>query len=68
VSGHARCNHDGRALHPEDAKTLETFRTWLEMDETDRALAVELDPDWQRFVFGETLAERRAREARDETR
>ena len=63
----ARCNFDGSPLHPEAAKTLETFRAWLEMDETDRRLAVKLDPEWQRFVFGETLAERRAREARDET-
>jgi hypothetical protein len=67
VIGYARCNFDGRPLHPDDAKIIETFRAWLAMDETDRRLAIELDPEWQRFIFGETLAEQRAREARHET-
>jgi hypothetical protein len=64
VRNYARCNFDGSPLHPDDAKIMETFQAWLTMDETDRRLAVELGPEWQRFVWGVTLAERRAREAR----
>lgn len=58
---YARCNHDGGPLHPEARKTLETFLIWLAMDETDRKLAVRLDPRWQAFVLGVPLAERQAR-------
>jgi hypothetical protein len=52
---YARCNFDGKPVHPNDQRVLDTFAIWLEMDEIDRILAVNLDPQWRRFVLGEEL-------------
>jgi hypothetical protein len=53
---YARCNFDGKPLHPDDKRTLETFKIWLQMDDTDRHLAVKLDPEWQKFILGKPLS------------
>lgn len=48
----ARCNFDGKPVHPTDQKALETFRLWLQMDDTEKSEAVRLDPEWQQYIFG----------------
>lgn len=49
---YARCNFDPRPIHPDDTAAIATFRLWLQMDETDRQLAVKLDPEWRKFALG----------------
>jgi hypothetical protein len=61
MTSYARCNLGGRALHPDDQAALETFRIWLAMDEADRNLAIELDPEWREFFNGGPLRERQTR-------
>jgi len=41
----ARCNFDGRALHPDDQETLDTFREWLALPAERR-----FDPEWHEFL------------------
>ena len=49
MKAYARCNFDGLPL------IVETFATWLGMDDDDRRDAVRLDPAWRRFAAGECL-------------
>jgi hypothetical protein len=49
---YARCNLDGNPISPDDQKVIDTFRIWLQMDKTDRVLAIKLDPKWRKFIFG----------------
>lgn len=49
---YARCNFDGRALHPDDKKTLDMFIAWLRMSTPERLEAVRDNDEWYRFVFG----------------
>jgi hypothetical protein len=46
----ARCNHDGKPISPGDQKVINTFKIWLEMDDTDHYWAIRLDPEWQKFT------------------
>lgn len=46
----ARCNFDGKPIHPGDKLILETFKIWLAMDATDRMYAARMDPEWQKFL------------------
>lgn len=41
----ARCNFDGKPLHPDDQETLDTFREWLALPAERR-----LDPEWHEFL------------------
>jgi hypothetical protein len=49
---YAKCNFDGNPILPEDQNVIETFHIWLQMDKTDRILAIKLDPKWRKFIFG----------------
>jgi hypothetical protein len=51
----ARCNYDGRPIHPDDQWFIDTFAIWLRMDEQERMDAVRLDPEWRKFALGETI-------------
>jgi hypothetical protein len=49
---YAKCNLDGNPISPQDKQVIDTFCIWLQMDKTDRVLAVKLDPKWRKFIFG----------------
>lgn len=51
---YARCNLDGKPLDPRDKVIIETFKIWLQMDDTDRMLAIRLDPEWYKFIMGKS--------------
>jgi len=42
-------------VSPAERAAVETFRTWLRMDETDRDDAIRLDPKWRRWYYGNVL-------------
>lgn len=47
---YAKCNFDKRPINPRDKQTIETFKIWLQMDDTDRMWAARLDPEWRQFL------------------
>jgi len=49
---YAQCNLDGKPFDPRDRIIIETFKIWLQMDDTDRALAIKLDSEWYKFIMG----------------
>lgn len=49
---YARCNFDGKPIHPDDKQALATFRIFLQMDDDEKREAVRLDREWQKWVYG----------------
>lgn len=41
----ARCNFDGKPLHPDDQEIVDTFREWLALPAERRR-----DPEWHEFL------------------
>ena len=46
----ARCNFYNKPIHSDDKVIIETFKIWLQMDDTDRKYATQLDPEWRKFL------------------
>lgn len=42
---YARCNFDGRPIHPEDATMMARFGEWLALPEDERRA-----PEWHEFL------------------
>jgi len=41
----ARCNFDGKPVHPDDAELIATFREWLALPKEERYA-----PEWHEFL------------------
>lgn len=50
VRDYARCNLDGRPVHPGDQAIIDRFAAWLAMTPAERKHVARNDPEWQRFL------------------
>ena len=64
TDGYARCNFDGKPIHPDDQVIVEKFMEWLAMSKDQRTQAARTDPEWQKFlgITESDLPEARRRE------
>lgn len=56
IMKYARCNLDGKPIHPGDIAVIDKFREWLSLSkEAQQAIIQRKDPEWMPFLLGEDI-------------